>query len=63
MKKVIKKEPIPTTNISNNIFTGVKWDAQALEAVNLVAKGLVNLTELFKSQNIHIETMLKVENK
>ena len=49
------------TNISNNTFTGVVWDAQAVEAVTYVAQGLLNLTELFKTQNIQIESLLKVE--
>ena len=53
--------PEPQTVISNNCFTGVHWDAQALESVELIARGLLNLTELFKSQNIQIDTMLKVE--
>jgi hypothetical protein len=59
MKKVEKEEPI-TTTISNNTFTGVHWDAQAVESVSMVAKGLLNLTELFKSQNIQINSMLKI---
>ena len=46
VKKQIKKDPI-TTSISNNTFTGVHWDAQAVESVSMVAKGLLNLTELF----------------
>lgn len=48
------------TNITNSTFTGVKWDGQALEAVNIVAMALLNMTELFKSQNIEIECLLKV---
>ena len=59
VKKVEKKEPI-TTTISNNTFTGVHWDAQAVESVSMVAKGLLNLTELFRTQNIHIDSMLKI---
>jgi len=59
VKKVEKKEPI-TTTISNNTFTGVHWDAQAIESVSMVAKGLLNLSELFRTQNIHIDSMLKI---
>jgi hypothetical protein len=59
VKKQIKKDPI-TTSISNNTFTGVHWDAQAVESVSMVAKGLLNLTELFRTQNIHIDSMLKI---
>ena len=49
------------TNITNNTFTGIKWDGEALEAVNIVAMALLNMTELFKSQNIEIECLLKLE--
>ena len=49
------------TNVTNNTFTGVKWDSEALEAVNIVALALLNMTELFKSQSIEIECLLKVE--
>jgi hypothetical protein len=59
VKKVEKEEPI-TTTISNNTFTGVHWDAQAVESVSMVAKGLLNLSELFRTQNIHIDSMLKI---
>ena len=47
--------------IKNCEFYGVKWDDKAIEAVNNIAKSILNLTELFKAQNITIETMLKVE--
>jgi len=47
--------------IANNTFVGVQWDAQAIEAINTVALGLLNLTEIFKAQNINIEAMVKVE--
>lgn len=50
------------TTISNNTLVGVQWDGEALEAINNVAKALLNLTELFKSQNIHIE-MISVKNE
>jgi hypothetical protein len=46
--------------VSNNIFNGLVWDGKAIEAVNLVANALLNLTELFKSQNIQIESLLKI---
>lgn len=45
--------------IQNNTFIGVQWDANAIEAVNNVSKALLNMTELFKSQNIKIE-MIKI---
>ena len=56
-----KKDRITVSN-NNFVLEGVKWDGQSLEAVNNVAKALLNLTELFKSQNIHIESLLKIED-
>jgi len=47
--------------IQNNVFQGVVWDGQAIEALNSTAKALLNLTEIFKSQNIQIDSLLKVE--
>ena len=55
-----KKELAKKINIENNQFYGVKWDIESLELLKIVATGLVNLTELFKSQNITIESLLKV---
>lgn len=62
--KTIKKEPIrkPTTTIKDCTFNGVVWDSQATEAVNTVAKALLNLSELFKSQNIKIESLISIKN-
>jgi len=48
--------------IQNNVFQGVVWDGEAIEAINSTAKALLNLTEIFKSQNIKIESLLKIEN-
>jgi hypothetical protein len=48
------------TTVKNCTFVGAKWDSQALESINIVAKGLLNLTELFESQNIKIDCMLKL---
>jgi len=47
-------------NIEHCQFTGVKWDGQAIEAVNTVARALLNMTQLFQAQNIRIDTMIKV---
>jgi hypothetical protein len=69
MKKSKKKDVKPYaekaakkkgTVISNNTFTGVHWDAEATESVYFVAKGLFNLSELFRCQNIKIDSMLKI---
>jgi hypothetical protein len=47
-------------NVENCNFTGVKWDENAIEAVVIVAQGLLNLTELFSAQAINIECLLRV---
>lgn len=56
------------TRIENSQFYGVRWDAQAIAAVQTVADGLVanaqalgKLAEVFKAQNINIECLVKVE--
>jgi hypothetical protein len=52
-----------TTTIKDCNFTGikeVKWDADATEAILIVAKALLNLTELFKAHNVVIEALLNV---
>ena len=44
-----------TTYFVSDCHSEIKiWDKDACESINLVAKGLVNLTELFKSQKIEI---------
>ena len=65
----MKKEKSMPVTISHNTFTGVHWDKEATETVQTVADALLvtahalsGLTELFKSQNITIETMLKVNS-
>jgi len=52
--------PEPTYSIQNCNFAGVQWDAKAVEAVQTVAEALLNLTRLFRSQDVNIETMIKV---
>lgn len=52
--------------LGKNIITGcsfsaVRWDRDALESLNNVTKALLNITELYKGQNITIESLLKVE--
>jgi len=49
--------------ISNNVFKGVVWNKKSIKAVNKVAQALLNLTELFKSQNIKIDCMIKVNDE
>jgi len=66
----MKAKEKPSVTISNNTFTGVHWDKQAVEAVKMVAealiinsKAIVNMTNLFHAQNITIESMLKVNSE
>jgi hypothetical protein len=66
----MKRNQKPPVNISHNTFTGVHWDKEATEAVNLVAeallvnaKALSNLTVLFHAQNVTVEAMLKVNSE
>jgi len=42
------------TTIRNCQFTGVKWDAKAVESVQTVAEALLNLTQLFRSQGLNV---------
>lgn len=58
----IVDEPIGNV-ISHNTFNGVVWDGQAIEAINNTAKALLNITELFKSQNIQIDSLLKISDQ
>ena len=50
------------TEIKNNTFIGVNWDETSNAAVRDVARALLNLTELFISQNIHIDSLLKISS-
>ncbi len=50
--------PPPHTVIQNCNFTTRIWDGQALDAVNMVARGLLNLSELFQAQRITLSPML-----
>ena len=50
----MKTKKTTPTIVQGNTFETKIWDAKAIEAVNNVAKALVNMTELFKAQNINI---------
>ena len=52
LKAKLKKAPKHTHIIKENNITGVHWDADALSSVEKVAEGLLNMTELFKGQEI-----------
>jgi hypothetical protein len=54
--------------ISNCQFTGVHYDAKAVEAINTIATGLVEnakalgkLAEVLKASNITIESLVKID--
>lgn len=57
----VEADPKPNVEVKDCSFIGVKWDGNSLRTVQTVADGLLNLTELFNNQNIHIETMLRIE--
>ena len=48
--------------VQNCTFTRVRWDDKAIEGVNNVSKALLNLTELYNSQNITIESILNIDS-
>lgn len=61
MKPKKTSKPTPSNVvISHCNFQGVVWEKEALEAINNVAKGLKNLTELFKGQHITVGPLLQV---
>lgn len=70
MPKSKKAQPAEdhSRNISHSAFYGVHWDAKAINAVEIVARGLEEnakalgaMARLFQSQNITIEALVKVE--
>jgi len=70
----VKPEP-PVTSISNCEFYGVKWDADAMGTVALLAQALVanadairtnadavtRLADMFKAGNVNIEAMVRFD--
>lgn len=56
------KNKTPNTVVSDCTFTGVEWDKSTLETIDKVAQGLLNLTDLFKSQNVQIDTLLLIKS-
>ncbi len=62
-KPIKRKPPQPNAHIESCTFIGVQWDIESLGVLKTVAQGLTNLTELFKSQNVTIESLLTVGNK
>ena len=51
---LLVKEPKKQVEVSNNTVTLKVWDDKAIDAVNNVSKALLNMTELFKAQNIEV---------
>ena len=51
---LLVKEPKKQEEVSNNTVTLKVWDDKAIDAVNNVSKALLNMTELFKAQNIEV---------
>ena len=47
--------------IKNCEFSAVKFDGQAIAAVNNVSRALLNLTELFKLQGIEIGCLVHID--
>ena len=46
--------PFPATTIQNCTFTvtAANWDPKQIDAIQTVARALLNLTEVFKSQGV-----------
>jgi len=62
-KHIPKKKTSNTQNlVTNCCFYGVKWDGISSEILNTVSKAVLNLTELFKSQNVTINSLLSIES-
>lgn len=62
-------EVIPTSNtLANCNLVGVQYDAKAINAIQIIATGLVEnakglskLAEVLKASNVTIESMIKLE--
>jgi hypothetical protein len=64
----MKQEKAASTIVKNCTLIGVNWDKAALDVVSLVAQGLLEnasalkaMAQLFNSQHVDIECLLKVE--
>jgi hypothetical protein len=62
-KKPVVKEQKPVVNntINGSCIIAKIWDDKALQSVDNVSKALLNMTELFKAQNITIEALVKMD--
>jgi len=61
MKKKTQKKA--STIISDCNFIGVKYDKDSMEPLLLVTKALLNITELYKGQNIQIDSLINIGKK
>ena len=61
--ELVKALQESTQNLTvKNVRVEMKvFDDKAIESIDKVAQGLLNLTELFKAQNIEIESALKIQ--
>lgn len=50
-----------STTVQNCTFIGVQYNHKAIEAVKIIAEALLNLTQLFKTQNIQIDSLLSIK--
>jgi hypothetical protein len=66
-KKKVAKKPVNHTTVKNCNFTGVQYDAKAVDAIETIsqallvnAQALYRLAGVFNAQGIEIECLLKV---
>lgn len=50
------------TKIEGCTFQGVVFDEKATESIHVIAKALLNLTEVFRAQGINIDCLLQVND-
>jgi hypothetical protein len=62
-KKTKKTQRGSGTNIANNTFIGVQFDANTIEAINTIARALENLTRVFRMNEVHIGSMLTINEE
>lgn len=68
MKKKAKDvEQVQYNTVENCSFTGVQFDAKAVDAIQTIAEGLLEnakslgkLSEVLRAGNVHIDAMVKI---
>lgn len=60
-KKEDKTHFHPLTVKDCNFEANINFDTTTMQTITTVAQALLNLTELFKSQNIKIESLLRID--